>query len=662
MLAFRRCWILLALAAGCYSPNLQNGKQQCGLKGECPSGYQCGPDDHCYKMGQVPNVVPDMAVGDLAMVCTAMTCKGTAKPICDTMSGQCIECNTDDNCPSGKVCSQKACVPGCTMAHGCPDGGGMCDPSSKMCKRCMSDGDCGGGTPRCDPASGECVVCLPTMDNCPMGKFCGQVNMVYTCQVGCQTVADCPGTDGGGKPACCNHVCVDTDVDGTNCGGCGMACGNQTCCSGMCFDLGTDLNNCGMCGTACSGKHAMWSCAKSMCAVTTCTAGFGDCDGDSSNGCEATLATDVNNCNMCNMRCTGANATMACVAGACAIGMCNAGFGDCDKLPGTGCEVNTNSDVNNCGGCNMKCNLANATAACVNGKCAVAMCTNGFQDCDNNPLNGCETNVTNDKSNCGMCGMACPGVPNATVACSAGKCAIASCTGVFKDCDGAFGNGCEINPTSDVNNCSACGMKCQAGANVASMSCVNSACAIASCNPNFGNCDGNVPNGCETNLTNNNANCSKCAMACPNGFACVNSGCVNNTVTYSDNFTLNGNTTPANCTTWNNFIAALTGSYNSITIKGSLDGVGVTCTNSGANEPNQLIAAMRSNGAVSIACSGRTWAVGQCSGVELSAMGSICACPTPGYIVRACIGNANWGGVNSATCGGPTQTITVVAQ
>ncbi len=47
-------------------------------------------------------------------------------------------------------------------------------------------------------------------------------------------------------------------------------------------------------------------------------------------------------------------------------------------------------------------------------------------------------------------------------------------------------------------------------------------------------------------------------------------------------------------------------------------------------------------------------------GVELSAANSICSCPNPEYIVRPCIGNANWGGVNTATCGGDTQTMTVV--
>ena len=54
--------------------------------------------------------------------------------------------------------------------------------------------------------------------------------------------------------------------------------------------------------------------------------------------------------------------------------------------------------------------------------------------------------------------------------------------------------------------------------------------------------------------------------------------------------------------------------------------------------------------------------MGTCgSGNELSASGTTCICTSPGHIIRACIGvNANWGGVNTATCSAPTQTMTAV--
>jgi hypothetical protein len=39
---------------------------------------------------------------------------------------------------------------------------------------------------------------------------------------------------------------------------------------------------------------------------------------------------------------------------------------------------------------------------------------------------------------------------------------------------------------------------------------------------------------------------------------------------------------------------------------------------------------------------------------------SFCDCPNPGYNVRPHIGNSNWGGINTATCGGPSQFMSVV--
>jgi hypothetical protein len=43
----------------------------------------------------------------------------------------------------------------------------------------------------------------------------------------------------------------------------------------------------------------------------------------------------------------------------------------------------------------------------------------------------------------------------------------------------------------------------------------------------------------------------------------------------------------------------------------------------------------------------------------LSANGDICRCSS-GYVVRPCIGNQNWGGVNGNTCNAGAQTMRVV--
>ena len=101
-----------------------------------------------------------------------------------------------------------------------------------------------------------------------------------------------------------------------------------------------------------------------------------------------------------------------------------------------------------------------------------------------------------------------------------------------------------------------------------------------------------------------------------------------------------------------------TRSYTSLTISGTYDTVGVTLTD--ATIIGNITLALRASSSYGpVSSNGHSWAVGACgAGSELSAGGSVCACRTPSYALRACIGNSNWGGVNSTTCSAPTQTMT----
>ncbi len=55
----------------------------------------------------------------------------------------------------------------------------------------------------------------------------------------------------------------------------------------------------------------------------------------------------------------------------------------------------------------------------------MAGCAAGFADCDIDPANGCETNITNSVTDCGRCGATCPAaVANSTSACRMGACTI----------------------------------------------------------------------------------------------------------------------------------------------------------------------------------------------------------------------------------------------
>ena len=61
--------------------------------------------------------------------------------------------------------------------------------------------------------------------------------------------------------------------------------------------------------------------------------------------------TDLANCGGCGMSCMPANvATAVCAASSCGFDKCTPGFGNCDMNQANGCEANTGSDPNRCGG------------------------------------------------------------------------------------------------------------------------------------------------------------------------------------------------------------------------------------------------------------------------------------------------------------------------
>ncbi len=181
---------------------------------------------------------------------------------------------------------------------------------------------------------------------------------------------------GGDSPTASDAVTVDatdtmdaTDATPTDTG---AACpAGQTLCAGSCRALATDPTNCGVCGTVCSARvNAAATCVGSACGYT-CDVGFADCNGVATDGCEVNTNTSLANCGACGSACTIANGMGACSMGRCGVASCGAGYADCNGIATDGCEVNTNTSAANCGACGHTCAVGTACSA---GTCPPTAC------------------------------------------------------------------------------------------------------------------------------------------------------------------------------------------------------------------------------------------------------------------------------------------------
>jgi hypothetical protein len=113
------------------------------------------------------------------------------------------------------------------------------------------------------------------------------------------------------------------------------------------------------------------------------------------------------------------------------------------------------------------------------------------------PLTNCDdacVDVTTDPSNCGVCGRTCV-VPGAEAACVTGECAFTVCDDGLADCDGDINNGCELEVSCTQGG--ACTTSCDS---IGSLECADAcapSCAIPveSCNVVDDDCDGVCDNG-----------------------------------------------------------------------------------------------------------------------------------------------------------------------
>ena len=190
--------LLLALAAACYKPGINEGDFICGPNGACPDGFKCQTDNRCYRNGLPADGgsssdAPADTGPAMDMMCfQGVTCSSgpppgqICDPVCQTGCGCGMKCAapgvpplctalpakpvdfydectgeaTGDNCRPGAVCAaetQAACGTHCYRA-------------------CRGDDDCGPGS-RCrddyySKAGAVFItkICSPRLEACsPVG-------------------------------------------------------------------------------------------------------------------------------------------------------------------------------------------------------------------------------------------------------------------------------------------------------------------------------------------------------------------------------------------------------------------------------------------------------------------------------------------------------------
>jgi hypothetical protein len=190
---------------------------------------------------------------------------------------------------------------------------------------------------------------------------------------------------------------------------------------------------------------------------------------------------------------------------------CYPGYAICPIVPGIPglfrcCEGSLPNEP--CKGCSFPHGVVACTSS--SGTCELSSCLAGWSDCDHDPTNGCETDVTRP-ANCGTCGHSCANGEK----CSNGSC-VQSCTLAQADCSGSC-----ADLSSSPQHCGDCAVSCNDCRNGA---CDNTPPPFSTCPSGFTYCRGAC-----VDLMTDHLFCGSCANACPDsydGSGCVAGKCV----------------------------------------------------------------------------------------------------------------------------------------
>ena len=140
---------------------------------------------------------------------------------------------------------------------------------------------------------------------------------------------------------------------------------------------------------------------------------------------------------------------------------CDGKDNDCDDEIDEGIDLQ--NDINNCGECGNVCEAENTTFLCVEGECVVDECEEPWVDCNEDPEDGCESDLT-DPDGCGFCtppdrvpGTPCGVCGDGTWTCSA-ETETVECVGDPGEERRNPCGGCEILEADPGTACGVCGL------------------------------------------------------------------------------------------------------------------------------------------------------------------------------------------------------------
>ncbi|MCA9608106.1 MAG: SUMF1/EgtB/PvdO family nonheme iron enzyme, partial [Myxococcales bacterium] len=449
----------------------------------CADGTVCNPRD---PMGR----------------CVADNCRSLGCPsgqVCDTATGACMEdpCATV-TCASDEACRMGVCIGSCADVD--------CDPGLRCtagtCVRDTCDGvSCMTGEV-CNPADGACVEDMCVGVRCPAGSVCDAVT-------GMCEADPCLGLNCPEGQVCENGECANEDMvtpDG------GMTMGPMDGGTGPMGGSGDWVVATGGCGVAPrpatprapfglllfvalgallrrrsrarpkarEGRERAWLAALLGGLLALFASGC-ETEGFCLSGCSddgGTTSADAGSDAGTGRTDAGPTGTDAgpqdagpdgCVPGAAEV--CNGLDDNCDGNVDEG--IDTNTDLDNCGGCGMACAPPGAFGVCTDGVCGIDECDIGRYDLDGDPSNGCEYRCITS------------GVDDSV------------CDRADNDCDGMVDE--DFDFQNDAMNCGSCGRTCAFAHSVAM--CVTGACALGACDTDWWNINGVAADGCEYNCT-----------------------------------------------------------------------------------------------------------------------------------------------------------------